>query len=238
MESFHGPSSIPRRRRVCLWHLPSCQDHCRGAAAMLAAVALDGYGPVPVKAGLRPPNRAVPVLKCPVPPVLPATGVELAFDTGRASPDSAKTHRPLQGLRQSEHRADYTAHPLQICLIDPNSGASSPDWVTGTTLLLTCRDSRTQTVCTTAGNTGISRLNWPTDPVEALGSCRVPIHIRYHGNPESSRAHRLLGTITVATNAPAAPGDNQRQAVRQSSEGLFRRNAGWSLPVLADRITT
>ena len=54
MESFHGPSSIPRRRRVCLWHLPPCQDHGRGAATMLAAVALDSHGPVPAEASQSP----------------------------------------------------------------------------------------------------------------------------------------------------------------------------------------
>lgn len=153
MESFHGPSSIPRRRRVCLWHLPPCQDHGRGAATMLAAVALDSHGPVPAEASQSPstgPRRTgigrVPCLRSgnvglelrhtqptalypwKKSPVLPATGVELAFDTGRAGPDSAKTHRPLQDLHQSERRADYTAHPPQICRIDPNSGAPNPDW--------------------------------------------------------------------------------------------------------------
>lgn len=276
MGSFHGPSSIPRRRRVCLWHLPPCQGHDRGAAAMLAAVALDSHGPVPAEASQSPstgPRRTG--IRRPLAlvrqrwagaaphttdhalwrkaPVLPATGVELAFDTGRANPDSAKTHRPLQDLHQSGRRVDYTAHPLQIYRIDPNSGAPNPDWGDG-------RNSCSLAV------TAVQGLYVQQPTTSGFLDCIAPPILSRHWAPVGSpyisvimatpNRHGLTGCLAPSPLPPMHGGSwrNQRQAVHQSSAGLLRRNESRSLPggddpsrgtrhdrslpVLADRITT
>ena len=54
--------------------------------------------------------------------------------------------------------AGLTTRPIRskFAASIPIQGIPTPIGVTGTTLLLTCRDSRTGTLCTTAGNIGIS----------------------------------------------------------------------------------
>lgn len=68
--------------------------------------------------------------RCPVPPALPATDVELAFDTGQDGPASAKTHRcPAARWDQSSRgQADYAAHPERIRCVSSNSGVPNLDW--------------------------------------------------------------------------------------------------------------